>query len=255
MKKLAESFQKLLKYTGCNCIYTWIVLTLMIWTAGLMSGAAIETIEIVMVLMTLFIIVSVLYFLVSAPDDKEQFFQKLQNKGIDEAKIKCPDLQVFSVPKQIGTCPYFSKEKGPLAFETSFFYLCNDSVTIYTKCAQFHIFKDDIKIEKKRFIKVKKKKETCEEIYEFYYYNMNYVNYEGKQIVFYFIDGSKRAFTAEKKPAKKVIKALREKMRVVMARKTIHAYKKAFPVQIENFPNQLNTDDNNMATPQEGESH
>ncbi len=205
-----------------------------------MADAGVDTIESVMILMTLFIVVAVLYFIVSVPDDKEQFFQKLQNKGIDEAKIKCPDLESFSVPKQTGTCPFYPKELGPMEFETSFFYLCNDAVTIYTKCAKFHIFKDDIKIEKKGYRKVKKKKETCEEIYEFYYYNMNYVTYENKQIVFHFIDGSIRAFNAEKKPAKKVIKALREKMRHVMARKTMHGYKKALHVNVENFLTEAN---------------
>ncbi len=173
------------------------------------------------------------YFVLSVPDDKEAFFEKLQKKGQKEAAINCPDLEVYTVPKQIGKCPFFNKTKGPMAFETSFYYLCNDAITIYTKCAKFHIFQDDVKIEKKGLRKVKTKKESCEEIYEFYYYNMNYVVYENKKIVFYFIDGTKREFAAEKKPAKKVIKAIQDKMRRVVSRKTIHHYKKPFPISIE----------------------
>lgn len=235
MKHIIVKLQQLLKYTGCYCLYTWIVLTICIWTVGLFLDAEVSTIETFMILMTLFVFVAVLYFMVSATDDRDLFFQKLQKKGLDEAKIECPDLETFSVPKQTGTCPYFPEKKGPMEFTTSFFYLCNDSVTIYTKCAKFHIFKEDVKLEKKLFVTVKTKKESCEEIYEFYYYNMNYVTYEDKSIKFYFVDGTSRAFQAEKSPAKKVIKSLRKKMRHVMSRKTIHDYKHPLQVHVENL--------------------
>jgi hypothetical protein len=82
---------------------------------------------------------------------------------------------------------------------------------------------------------VKTKKESCEEIFEFYYYDILYVTFEEKQIKFHFIDGSVRGFAAEKKPAKKVIEALRKKLRDVARRKTIHGYKKAFDVHVDNL--------------------
>jgi hypothetical protein len=235
VKSISDKFKKLLKYTGCYGAYTFLAFTLLIWAIGLMNGFDVETVALIWFLTTLFIIVATAYYLVSAPDDKDAFFAKLQDKGIKEASINCPDLQSFSVPKQTAKCPIYPKKIGPMEFTTSFYYLCNDSVTIYTKCAKYHIFKDEIKVEKLALRTVKTKKESCEEIFEFYYYDILYVTFEEKQIKFHFIDGSVRGFAAEKKPAKKVIEALRKKLREVAKRKTIHGYKKAFDVHVENF--------------------
>lgn len=235
MKSIAERFQNLLKYIGCYCFYTLIAMSLLIWAVGLMNDIDVETINLIWGLTMLFIIISMAYYVISAPDDKDAFFAKLQDKGIKEASITCSDLKAFSVPKQTAKCPMYTKELGPMEFTTSFYYLCNDSVTIYTKCAKYHVFKDDVKVEKKMMRTVKTKKESCEEIYEFYYYDILYVTYEKKQIKFHFIDGSVRSFDAEKKPAKKVIEALRKKLRQVARRKTIHGYKKPLNVHIENY--------------------
>ncbi len=236
MNAFSEKYQKILKYTGCYCLYTLLFFTIMIWTVGLMVGVDPETINLIWGMTMLFIIFSMGYYILSAPDDKETFFKKLQKKGIKEAKINCGNLKSFSVPKQTGTCPFYPKKIGPMEFTTSFYYLCEESVTIYTKCAKFHIFRDDVKVEKKKLRTVKTKKESCEEIYEFYYYNINYINYEKKQILFYFNNGKSIGFDAEKKPAKKVIEALRQNMRESIRRKTIHAYGKAFPVELVNMP-------------------
>ncbi len=199
-----------------------------------------ETINLIWGLTMLFILFAMGYFVLSAPDDKEKFFKMLQKKGIKEAKISCKNLKSFSVPKQTDTCPFYPKKLGPMEFTTSFYYLCDNSVTIYTKCAKFHIFRDDVKVEKKKFVgKKKTKKESCEEIYEFYYYNINYIQYEKKQIVFYFNNGTTRGFDAEKKPAKKVIEALRQNMRESIRRKTFHAYEKPLPVHLQNMPESL----------------
>ncbi len=208
----------------------------MIWTLGLLIGVDPETINLVWGLTILFILFATGYYLLSAPGDKEAFFKKLEKKGIKEAHIDCDHLKTFSVPKQTGKCPFFPEKRGPMEFTTSFYYLCKESVTIYTKCAKFHIFREDVKVEKKKFHTVKTKKDSCEEIYEFYYYNINYINYEKKQIVFYFNNGKHIGFDAAKKPAKKVIEAMRQNMRKSIRRKTIHAYGKAFPVELVKMP-------------------
>ncbi len=235
MKKLSEKLQKLLKYTGCYYFYALILYSVVIWAFGLMVGFDLMTINIIWALTLLFIILSLAYYIVAAPDDKSAFFKKLQEKGLKEAQISCPDLEVYSVPKKTGSCPKLPKDYSAMEFETSFYFLCNDSVTLYTKCARFHIFKDEFKKEKKNFRTVKTKKEACEEIYEFYYYDILYVTYENKKINFHFIDGNSISFDAEKKPAKKVIKALRNRLRLVKERKTTHGFHKSFDVHVNNL--------------------
>jgi hypothetical protein len=130
VKSISDKFQKLLKYIGCFFSYTFLASTLLIWTIGLMNGVDVETISLIWGLTVLFIIFATAYYIVSAPDDKDAFFAKLQDKGIKEASINCPDLQSFSIPKQTAKCPIYSKKIGPMEFTTSFYYLCNDSVTI-----------------------------------------------------------------------------------------------------------------------------
>ena len=235
--------EKVLLYTGCHCLESLIVYATLIVTGGFYIGASLESINQFLTLVMSFILVSVLYFWKYTPEYKKDFFKQLEKKGVTSANLDCKDIKTFPLPKAHSHCAFFKKlstidafkKRAPMGFDISFVFLCPDSVTIYTNCAKYHLYIDDVKVEKKGLRKVKTKKNSCADIFEYYYYNIMYVEYKKKSIVFHLSDGTEKSFEAAKKDAAPVIKEIRIRLRKVMQRKTIHAYEAPFKVNVESL--------------------
>ncbi len=222
-----------LLYTGCYWLATWLVMSVIIWLSGLIVNTDFLTIFLFWIGMSAFVLIGWLYFVKLAAEMKKEFFKTLEEKGKAEAKIECPELKVFQVPKATGKCPNHHKDNAAMEFTITFFYLCKESITIYTNCAKFHIFKIDRKKDPKSLIIPKyKNKEECGDILEYYYYYIQRVEFSKDNIIFHFIDGESQNFPVAKKHAKPIIKEIRNHLRKTCERKMLHGYRDPFDVRV-----------------------
>jgi hypothetical protein len=233
--------EKVMLYTGCYCVETLFSLVPLVLAVGLYIDAQSWSIIAFTVGVILFIVVSTIFFWKYSQKYKDEFFKVLKEKGIKQTKVDCKDVEIISLPSPKDHCPFYKKygdyfnlkTRAPMAFEINFIYLCPDSITFYSNCAKYHLVKDDVKVVKKGFRKVRTKKDTCADIFEIYYYNIMYINYEDNKIMFHLVDGSKWGYPVAKAKAGAIIKSMRTSLRKVMQRKTMHKYEKPFVVSVK----------------------
>ncbi len=222
-----------LLYCGCYWFVTFTVTVLLTWVIGLVMHASILSITLFMIGVIAFIWVSWLYFVKLGAEYRKDFFKLLEKKGVKDAKLECPEIKAFQVPKVTQKCPRQRKKDAPMAYTISFFYLCKESITIYTKCAHFHIFKvEKAKVPGSIFIPKYKNKEACGDILEYYYYYIQRVEFANNEIVFYFADGSSKSFPVAKKQATPIIKEIRSHLRATAQRKMLHGYREPLDVRV-----------------------
>jgi len=223
-----------LLYCGCYWYVTFIVTSILVWTGGLVSGTSIPYIIVFHLGVIAFIWVGWYYFVKLGAEYRKEFFKMLENKGIKDAKLECPEIKPFQVPKVTAKCPRQRKKDAPMEYTITFFYLCKESITIYTKCAKFHIFKiDRAKDPNSVFIPKYKNKEACGDILEYYFYYIQRVEFADNNIVFYFADGASTKFPVAKKQATPIIKEIRAHLRATAQRKMVHGYyKEPFDVRV-----------------------
>jgi len=234
--------EKVMLYTGCFCREALVLIPVTLFITLYFDFPNWSVIT-AMVLVTLFIVVSTIFFWKYTVKYKDAFFDVL--KGKNKGHVECEKPDVIPNPKATAHCPFFKrystfpelKKRAPMEFTIDFIYLCPDSITFITGCAKYHLFKDDIKVTKKGFRKVKTKKNACGEVFEIYYYDIIYMKYDAKEgkIVFYLTDGSTYAFAADKVKQKDIIKKMRARLRQVKKRKTMHKYEKPFVVSVKKY--------------------
>lgn len=225
-------------YTGCFCIESLLALIPIILATGLFIEAEMSSIIAFIIGVVLFVIVSTIFFWKYTVEYKEAFFETLKSKN--KGSVDCDNPDIIPSPKAISQCPFYKKfsqfpklkARAPMEFDINFIYLCPDSITFFKGCAKYHLFKDDVKVEKKGFLKVKKHKDSCGDIAEIYYYNIMYIEYKEGNIIFYLTDGSTYKFAADKTKQKDIIKKMRARLRKVIQRKTLHKYEKPFVVSV-----------------------
>jgi len=228
-------------YTGCFCVESLLALPPLILAIGLYIDAELWSIIAFTVATLLFIIVSTIFFWKYSPKYKSEFFKILEEKGKKQTKLDCDNPEIISLPAAKDHCPFYKKygdffnlkTRSPMSFEINFIYMCPDAITFYSNCAKYHLFKDDVKVVKKGFRKVKTKKDTCADIFEVYYYNIMYIDYKDNKIMFHFVDGQEWGFPVPKAKAGAIIKSMRAALRKVVQRKTMHKYDKPFVVSVK----------------------
>jgi len=235
--------EKAMLYTGCYCVESLLSLPPLILAVGLYIDASLTSIILFTIGVILFIVVSTIFFWKYSVKYKDAFFNAL--KGKNKGHVECDNPDVIPNPKATAHCPFYKKysnfdelkKRAPMEFTIDFIYLCPDSITFISGCAKYHLFKDDLKITKKGLRKIKEKKKSCGEVFEIYYYDIMYMDYDKKEgkIVFYMIDGSTWKFPADKAKQKDIIKKMRARLRQVKKRKTMHKYEKPFVVSVKKY--------------------